>query len=128
MPPAPLLGDIGQIAIVVQDLARATAFYRDVLGLPFLFEAPGLAFFQSGGVRLMLSGAEEPEFDHPSSVLYFNVTDILEAHRVLSVRGVRFRGEPHVVHKAGDQALWMGFFEDSEKNIFAIMAWRPIDA
>ena len=123
-----ILGDIGQIAIVIQDLPRATAFYRDTLGLPFLFEAPGLAFFQAGGVRLMLSGAEQPEFDHPSSVLYFNVEDILEAHRVLAARGVSFRAAPHAVHKERDRALWMAFFNDSEQNIFALMAWRPNQA
>jgi len=120
-----LLTDIGQIAIVVKDLPRATAFYREALGLQFLFEAPGLAFFQSGGVRLMLSGAETPEFDHPASILYFNVADILDAHRTLAGRGVHFRGDPHAVHKAGDRALWMAFFDDSEGNVFALLAWRP---
>jgi len=120
-----LLTDIGQIAIVVKDLPRATAFYREALGLQFLFEAPGLAFFQSGGVRLMLSGAETPEFDHPASILYFNVADILDAHRTLAGRGVHFRDNPHAVHKAGDRALWMAFFDDSEGNVFALMAWRP---
>ena len=120
-----LLTDIGQIAIVVKDLPRATAFYRDALGLQFLFEAPGLAFFQSGGVRLMLSGAETPEFDHPASILYFNVADILDAHRTLAGRGVHFRDNPHAVHKAGDRALWMAFFDDSEGSVFALMAWRP---
>lgn len=120
-----LLTDIGQIAIITKDLPRATAFYRDVLGLSFLFEAPGLAFFQCGGIRLMLGGAESPEFDHPSSILYFNVADILEAHRILAGRGVTFREEPHLIHKAGNQALWMAFFTDSEGNFFALMAWRP---
>jgi len=122
---SPVLGDIGQIAIVIQDLPRATAFYRDALGLPFLFEAPGLAFFQAGSVRLMLSRAEDPEFDHASSILYFNVEDILEAHRTLAGRGVRFRQPPHAVHNAGDRSLWIADFEDSERNIFALMAWRP---
>jgi len=122
---SPILGDIGQIAIVIQDLPRATAFYRDALGLPFLFEAPGLAFFQAGSVRLMLSRAEDPEFDHASSILYFNVEDILEAHRTLAGRGVRFRQPPHAVHNAGDRSLWIADFEDSERNIFALMAWRP---
>ena len=120
-----VLGDIGQIAIMTKDLPRAVAFYRDVLALPFLFEAPGLAFFQAGPVRLMLGGAESPEFDHPSSILYFNVADILEAHRILAGRGVKFREDPHVIHKAGNQALWMAFFTDSEGNFFALMAWRP---
>lgn len=123
-----VLGDIGQIAIVIKDLARATAFYRDTLGLPFLFEAPGLAFFQAGGVRLMLSRAEDPEFDHASSILYFNVEDILEAHRTLAGRGVHFRQPPHAVHNAGDRSLWIADFEDSEQNIFALMAWRPNQA
>ena len=125
---SPSLGDIGQIAIVIQDLPRATAFYRDALGLPFLFEAPGLAFFQAGSVRLMLSRAEDPEFDHPASILYFNVEDILEAHRALAGRGVRFRQPPHPVHNAGDRSLWIADFEDSERNIFALMAWRPNQA
>ena len=122
--PAPLLGPISQIAVRATDLARATAFYRDVLGLPFLFAAPALAFFQVGGVRLMLGGAETAEFDHAASVLYFDVTDILAVHRTLAGRGVRFRGDPHPVHRQGDRALWMGFFEDSEGNIFAITEWR----
>jgi methylmalonyl-CoA/ethylmalonyl-CoA epimerase len=122
---SPLLSGIGQIAIVTRDLSRATAFYRDALGLPFLFEAPGLAFFQCGGVRLMLSGAETPEFDHPASILYFDVADIEAAHRTLAARGVKFRDAPHAVHRANDRALWMAFFEDSEGNVFAIMSWRP---
>jgi methylmalonyl-CoA/ethylmalonyl-CoA epimerase len=118
------LQDIGQIAIRITDLARATAFYRDALGLPFLFDAPRLAFFQAGSVRLMLSPAETPEFDHPGSVLYFTVTDIASASGTLRARGVRFRDEPHVVHSTPQGALWMTFFEDSEANVLALMEWR----
>src|ERR1043165_874005 len=118
------LAQIAQISIVVQDIARATAFYRDALGLPFLFEAPGLAFFQCGPVRLMLGGAEDPEFDHKASVLYFDVADLDAAYAALAGTGVRFRGAPHVVHRANDRALWMAFFDDGEGNVFAIMAWR----
>jgi len=118
------LRDIGQIAIRIADLPRATAFYRDVLGLPFLFDAPRLAFFQAGSVRLMLSPAETPEFDHPGSVLYFTVADIAGAHETLRARGVRFRDEPHVVHSTPQGALWMTFFEDSEANVLALMEWR----
>ena len=123
--PAPLLGPIGQIAVRARDLPRATAFYRDVLGLPFLFAAPALAFFQVGSVRLMLGGAETPEFDHAASVRYFDVTDILGCHRILAERGVHFRYTPHAVHRQGDRALWMAFFDDGEGNVFAIMEWRP---
>ena len=68
---------LGQIAINVHDLDRATAFYRDILGLPLLFTTGSLAFFDCGGVRLMLSRPEKPEFDHPSSILYFTVPDIV---------------------------------------------------
>ncbi len=124
MSATPLLQGIGQIAVRATDLPRATAFYREALGLPFLFDAPGLAFFQCGGVRLMLSGAETPEFDHPASVLYFDVADIDAAYAALAGRGVKFRDQPHVIHKDGARALWMAFFEDSEANVFAIMAWK----
>jgi methylmalonyl-CoA/ethylmalonyl-CoA epimerase len=125
--PAPLLSDIGQIAIRATDLPRAIAFYRDVLGLPFLFQAPpGLAFFTCGSVQLMLSGAESPEFDHAASVLYFTVADIDAAHRTLADRGVAFRDQPHQIHQTGGKALWMTFFNDSEGNVFALMSWKTV--
>jgi catechol 2,3-dioxygenase-like lactoylglutathione lyase family enzyme len=120
-----LLQSIGQIAVRVRDLPRAVRFYRDVLGLGYLFEAPSLAFFQCGGVHLMLSpDAETPEFDHAASILYFDVADIGAAHRALAERGVHFRDEPHVIHRAGEKNLWMAFFDDGEENVFAIRAWR----
>ena len=120
----PVLQGIGQIAVRVKDLPRAVAYYRDVLGLSYLFEAPGLAFFQCGGVHLMLSGAEEPEFDHAASILYFDVAEIQVAYRTLLQRGVKFRDEPHVIHRAGPKELWMSFFDDREGNVFAIRCWR----
>lgn len=117
------LSRLGQISIVVQDIGRATAFYRDALGLRFLFEAPPkLAFFDCGGVRIMLSTAEEAEFDHPSSILYFQVDDIRAAHAAMSGRGVEFRDEPHLVAKLPDHELWMAFFKDSEGNTLALMS------
>ena len=70
------IANIGQISIIVKDVERATAFYRDVLGLPLLFTVPGMAFFDCGGVRLMLGTPSSPEYDHPSSILYFRVPDI----------------------------------------------------
>lgn len=116
---------IGQIAIVVQDVDRAVAYYRDRLGLPLLFQAPpGLAFFQAGGTRLMLSRPESAEFDHPASVLYFKVDDVNATHRQLSGRGVEFVDQPHVVHRTDQMELWMTFFKDGEGNTFALMAER----
>ena len=116
------LSRIGQIAVNVRDAARAASFYRDTLGVPFLFAAGPLAFFQCGATRLMLSPAEAAEFDHPSSVLYFTVDDIAAAFALLRRRGVVFRDEPHVVHRAADHELWMAFFKDTEGNTIGIMS------
>ena len=115
------LGRLGQVAITVHDLARATAFYRDTLGMRLLFEVPGLAFFDCGGVRLMLSRPEQPEFDHPASILYYVVDDIRAAHATLAARGVVFEDEPHVVAKLPDHDLWMTFLRDSEGNVLGLM-------
>src|SRR5262245_51694521 len=119
------LGSIGQIAINVHDLARAVAFYRDTLGLRFLFEAPRLAFFDCGGVRLMLGPPEKPEFDHPASVLYYKTQDIEAAYQSLRDKGVAFEGEPHLIARMPSHDLWMAFFRDSERNLLALMSERP---
>jgi methylmalonyl-CoA/ethylmalonyl-CoA epimerase len=120
-PLAPL-ESIRQIAINVKDVHRAIAFYRDVLGMRLLFEAPGpLGFFDCGGVRLMLARGEKEDFDHPASILYYGVDDMGAAREALVERGVRFESEPHVVHRAADYDLWIGFFRDSENNLLGIM-------
>ncbi len=116
---------IGQIAINVHDVQRATAFYRDVLGLPLLFAAGNLVFFDCGGVRLMLDRAEKPEFDHPGSILYFNVPDIISAHQQMLSGGVRFEDEPHLVARMPNHDLWMTFFHDPEGNLLALMCEMP---
>lgn len=114
---------IGQIAVVVQDLDRAVAFYRDTLGMRFLFQAPPkLAFFDCGGVRLMLDVPEEAEFKHPASILYYKVDDIQGTWAALRDRGVSFRDEPHLVARMPDHELWMTFFRDTEGNTLALMS------
>src|SRR6516165_4030267 len=113
---------VGQVAINVQDLGRATAFYRDVLGLKFLFAAGQLAFFDCGGVRLMLDKPENAEFDHPSSILYFAVPDIQAAHQKLVDAGVSIFQVPRVVAPMPDHDLWMCFFRDTEGNVMALMS------
>ncbi len=118
------ISEIAQIAVNAKDLARATAFYRDRLRLPFLFEAPGMAFFRCGSVRLMLGVASEPAYDHPSSILYFRVGNVDEAHRTLEGEGVAFRRAPFVVHRTENSALWMAFFDDPEGNTLALMEER----
>lgn len=113
---------IGQIAINVHDTSRALEFYRDTLGLKLLFTAGRLAFFDCGGVRLMLTPPERPEFDHAASILYFKVADIQSTYARLVQRNVKTEGEPHVVAKMPDHDLWLAEFRDSEGNIMALMA------
>ena len=116
------LDKIGQIAINVKDLGRAVRFYRDTLGMKFLFEVPNLAFFDCGGVRLMLGSAEKPEFDHPASVLYYKVSDINASYEALKKRGVSFIDQPHLIAKLADHDLWMVFLNDPEGNTLALMS------
>jgi methylmalonyl-CoA/ethylmalonyl-CoA epimerase len=116
------LSTIGQIAVPVKDISRAIEFYRDRLGMRFLFQAPpALAFFDCNGVRLMLDVPEEKTFANHASVLYFKVDDIGQAYVDLKGRGVSFRGEPHLIAKLPDHELWMAFFDDSEGNTLALM-------
>ncbi|HLN33333.1 MAG TPA: VOC family protein [Gemmataceae bacterium] len=116
------LSQISQIAIIVHDLDKAIAFYRDTLGMRFLFQVPKMAFFNCGGIRLMLGIPEEPKFDHPASIIYYKVADIQGAYETLSARGVTFLGKPHLVAKLPDHDLWMAFLEDVDKNVLALMS------
>ena len=119
------LAAIQQIAVNARDLGRATAFYRDRLGLKHLFDAPPqMSFFDCGGIRLLVGVAEKPEFDHASSVLYFRVDDIASAHRDLQARGVKFRDPPHLVARLRDREIWLAFFDDSEGNVHALIEER----
>jgi methylmalonyl-CoA/ethylmalonyl-CoA epimerase len=114
---------LGQIAVNTKDVERAAAFYENKLGLKLLFKAPpGLAFFDCSGVRLMLQRPEKPEFDHPSSVLYFAVPDIQTAFGKLKESGVCFEDEPHLFARMPAHDLWMTFFRDSEGNLLALMS------
>lgn len=114
---------LGQVAVVVADVERAKAFYRDVLELRHLFDATeAMSFVDCGGVRLMLTRAESPEHEHASSILYFDVGDIGVAHAVLAERGVEFVSVPHRVADLGAVELWMAFFRDTEGNTLALMS------
>ncbi len=116
------LSRIHQISMRSHDIERAVRFYRDILGLAFLFSAPPrLAFFDCGGVRLMLS-TPEPDFDHPGSVVYFAVEDILRTHEELTSRGVTFRSTPHKIATLSDRDVWLADFEDTEGNVLALMS------
>jgi len=117
------LSRIGQIAITTKDLDRAVEFYRDVLGLKFLFKAPpGMAFFDCGNLRLLIGLPDRPELDHPSSILYFATEDIGAAHAALAERGVEFVAEPHIVYKTEQMELWLADFRDMDGNLHALMS------
>lgn len=112
---------IGQIAIPVSDIERSINFYQDVLELKFLFKAPpGLAFFDCGGVRLMLDGSSKEQLGK-CSILYFKVNDILKAYEEYGLRGVTFENKPTLVAKMPDHELWMVFFRDPDQNLMAFM-------
>jgi methylmalonyl-CoA/ethylmalonyl-CoA epimerase len=120
------LGKLQQIALVQHDVARAVPFYRDGLGLPLQFEMDGLAFFDAGGVRLMLTRPSAPEFDRANSILYFDVPDCRAAYEALKARGVPFDDEPHFVGKSTAHEIWMCFCRDPERNVIGIAEQRPI--
>jgi len=117
---------IGQIAMTVGDLPRAVAFYRDVLGLRFLFEAPpAMAFFECGGVRLMFSLPEQAgpvAGQQFGSILYYTVDDIQAAASGLEARGVRLEQPPHLVARLPHADLWMAFLRDPDGHMLAIMS------
>ena len=115
---------LGQIFQPVSDLDRSLPFYRDVLGLTFLFDVPGqhMAFFDLGGTRLYLGQPEEGPFVSGGHVLYLKVDSVREAHKELVGHDVSFVGEPHVVHRTEAYELWMAFFTDPDGNSLALMS------
>lgn len=114
------IASIGQISVIVKDVDRARDFYRDTLRLKFLFEFPGMAFFDCGGVRLYLAKADKPELG--TSILYYRVNDIRAAAAELEARGVTFVASPEKVHEDAHHELWLAFFHDSEDNTLALMS------
>jgi predicted enzyme related to lactoylglutathione lyase len=123
--PSVNLSQIGQIAVNTHNIDRAVEFYRDKLGIKHLFTVPKMAFFDCDGINLMLAIPEKPEFDHPSSIVYFNVENIQEVFQILSERGVKFEEGPQLVARMDTYDLWMAFFSDPENNPLALMSKRP---
>ncbi|MCB1630164.1 MAG: VOC family protein, partial [Xanthomonadales bacterium] len=104
----------------VSDLDAAVAWYRDVLGLPLLFSFPTVAFFDCGGVRLMLARHDQAGTE---SLLYFKVSDLRQTCATLAARGVRFVQDAQRVHTHEDGSEeWMAFFNDPEGRPLALMA------
>ena len=116
------INGIGQVAVPVKELNRALSFYKDILGLPLLFNTDTMAFFDCDEVRLLLSLPEEEQFATASSVLYFTVDDINRSYEKMKDNGVLFLDEPHVVAKMETTETWMSFFKDTEGNTHALMS------
>jgi methylmalonyl-CoA/ethylmalonyl-CoA epimerase len=117
----PAITCIGQIALTVTNLARAVTFYRDKLGLAFLFEASNMAFFDCGGIRLMLTISETPESTY-SSIIYYKTADILATSNELTAQGVKFEAPARMIAKMPEHDLWMAFLRDTEGNLIALMS------
>lgn len=120
---SPISGDLGQIALPVQNIQNSIAFYRDKLGLPLLFEVPpNLAFFRCGTVRLMLSENKSAKpVPSACSVFYFRVRQIQDVHAELLRRGIVFEEPPHLVAKMPDHELWMAFLRDPDGQPLGLM-------
>lgn len=118
-------GPIAQVALPTSDLDAAKRFYSEVLGLPLLFEASGMAFFNAGNVRLMLGPPETPEHTGSGAVVYFQPDDIRSSAESLAGRGVSFLGEPEVVQRTETGELQLHFFRDPDGNLLALMGEVP---
>jgi methylmalonyl-CoA/ethylmalonyl-CoA epimerase len=119
---SPALNEIGQIAITVGDVAKATAFYHEVLGLKFLFSAgPTMAFLAAGSVRLMLSTPQGHGEIGKNSILYFRVSDISAVHTAILSRGATNESGPRLVAKMPDHELWLAAVRDPEGNVVELM-------
>jgi catechol 2,3-dioxygenase-like lactoylglutathione lyase family enzyme len=119
------LSQIGQISIPVQDLETAVEFYRDSLGMQFLFQVPNMAFFDCEGVRILLAIPEEGDSDQQSSIIYFKVADIHTATDSLRDKGVLIISDPHLTAEMPAHDLWMSFFQDPDENMLALMSEVP---
>lgn len=119
----PGISEIGQIAIVVRDVAQATVFYRDVLGLKFLFGAgPNLAFLAAGNVRLMLTTPQGHGEAGKNSILYFKVADLPAVHAAVVARGAKNERAPALTARMPDHELWIGFVRDPDDNLVGLMS------
>lgn len=117
-----MLSAIAQIAITVQDVETALAFYRDALGIPFLFRAgPDLAFLDASGVRLMLTTPQGAGTIGHNSILYFKVVDIAAVYATILARGVAGERAPQLAAKMPDHELWTGFIRDPDGNLVGLM-------
>ena len=115
---------LAQVALTVGDVDRAKTFYRDVLGLPHLFDAPpGLSFFQAGETRLMLSTSESDDgAPGGNSILYYGVDDVEAGYQALLAKGVAFEEAPRCIARVDGRDVWLAVCRDSEGNLLGLIS------
>ena len=118
---------VGQIAVAVSDIKRSVEYYKNILGLQLLFEVPsGIAFFNCGGTRLMLTVKKGDDKDHKTSVIYYKVKNIHDAEKAITDKGIKFIRSPELAAKMPDHELWIGFLRDPDDNLIGIMDEKPL--
>ena len=118
------LNEIGQISISVTDIDKAVNFYRDILGIPFLFQISDpqpMAFFNCNGIRLYINQPENPQHSG-TSVIYFKVDSTHQTVAKLKTHNIKIESEPHIIHQTDNYTLWMAFFKDPDDNLMAVMS------
>jgi catechol 2,3-dioxygenase-like lactoylglutathione lyase family enzyme len=127
MKPGAAISGIGQVAVTVSDVNKALLFYRDVLGLSFLFSpGPNLAFLATGDVRLMLTTPQGAGEVGRNSILYFRVPNIIGAYDALLERGAVSERPPGMAAKLPDHELWLAFLRDPDGNLIGLMEERGL--
>lgn len=121
----PLISGFAQIAIASADPHTLAVYYRDVVGLPFLFEAGGMHFLQAGPSRLMIYGADAQHSVKGGAIVYLEASDWSAAEAKLEANGAAFAHGAQVVMKEPGRELALRPFTDPEGHKLALMGWRP---
>lgn len=120
------LSTLRQISYVVNDVQRMSEYFENTLRIKKLFDAPGMSFFDLGGVRLMMTLPADNNAHLGNSVLYFAATDIDASVAALKLAGVVFEREPFMVARMPDHEFWLAFFRDPENNLLALSCEKPL--
>jgi predicted enzyme related to lactoylglutathione lyase len=123
----PGVSGLAQVALTVRDLEASVAFYRDVLGLTFLFSAPpSLAFLQCGPTRVMLNGDPQAKPPAGGPILYYAVADIQAAFSAITAKGAPLKEAPKAIARVGGREVWLGFTEDPDGHAVGLMSEVPV--
>ncbi len=121
-----MIDKIGQIAITVSNIEKSMLFYRDTIGLKYLFHDNNVALFDLNGIRLMLGKNESDQKKPFGMIIYFMVNEINSEFEKIKNKGVKTIREPHFTAKYNDKEIWLAFFKDMDENIFALMEERRL--